>query len=126
MARILKERTRNHGTMTESAFWSFIRSALRKQSMYWKPIQQARIKARRPYTGANKRQKWEYQCDICKKWFIGIQTHVDHIEPIGEINLGENVKQVIENMFCEVDNLRVLCVKCHKQHTKNQKQKNAE
>jgi len=36
--RILKEKPRCNGTMTQSAFWSFIRSALRQKSRFWKPI----------------------------------------------------------------------------------------
>ena len=56
-------KTRNAGTMTESAFWSFIRSALRQKSRWWKPITECKMKARRPYKGPNKRQKFEYQCN---------------------------------------------------------------
>ncbi len=58
-------RTRNAGTMTESAFWSFIRSALRQKSRWWKPITQCKQKSRRTYKGPNKRQKFEYQCNEC-------------------------------------------------------------
>ena len=36
---------RNAGTMTESAFWSFIRSALRQKSRWWKPITECKLKA---------------------------------------------------------------------------------
>jgi hypothetical protein len=57
---------RNAGTMTESAFWSFIRSALRQKSRWWKPITQCKMKARRTYKGPNKRQKFEYQCSSIK------------------------------------------------------------
>ena len=57
-------KTRNAGTMTESAFWSFIRSALRQKSRWWKPITQAKLQARRPYKGPNKRQKFEYLCAV--------------------------------------------------------------
>ena len=50
-------RTRNAGTMTESAFWSMIRSALRQKSRWWKPISECKTLARRAYKGKNKRQK---------------------------------------------------------------------
>ena len=78
-------KTRNSGTMTESAFWSFIRSALRNKSRWWKPITECKQKARRPYTGPNKRLKYEYQCNECKGWFPDKQINVDHIIPAGTL-----------------------------------------
>ena len=62
-------RTRNAGTMTEAAFWSMIRSALRQKSRWWKPVSQCKQESKRAYKGKNKRQKWEYQCNKCKNWF---------------------------------------------------------
>ena len=70
-------KTRNSGTMTESAFWSFIRSALRQKSRWWKPITECKMKARRAYKGPNKRQKFEYLCNSCKTWFPEKQINVD-------------------------------------------------
>ena len=58
-------RTRNARTMTEAQFFSMIRSALREKSRWWKPSGIVRVKARRPYKGPNKRQKYEYQCNKC-------------------------------------------------------------
>ena len=66
--RIIKSKTpkvRNAGTMTESAFWGFIRSSLRQKSRWWKPIAQCKAKAKRTYKGPLKRQKFEYQCKEC-------------------------------------------------------------
>ena len=76
---VRKEKTRNAGTMTESAFWSMIRSALRRRTMFWKPILKAKLLARRKYEGPNKRQKFEYQCNECKGWFKDSEIAVDHI-----------------------------------------------
>ena len=106
-------KTRNAGTMTESAFWSWIRSALRKASMYWKPISQCKNNSRRPYKGALKRQKWEYQCNSCKKWNKGTEVVVDHIKPAGTLKKAEDLPKFVETLFCEVDNLQTLCKKCH-------------
>ena len=66
--RVLVPKTRCDGTMSEAAFWSFIRSALRQKSRWWKPISICKLNARRQYKGPNKRQKYEYQCKKCKKW----------------------------------------------------------
>jgi 5-methylcytosine-specific restriction endonuclease McrA len=116
------EKTRNAGTMTESAFWSFIRSGLRQKSRWWKPITQCKLNAKRPYKGPNKRQKFEYQCNSCKKWFAEKNINVDHIEPAGSLNCADDLAGFVERLFCEVDNLQVLCSGCH--NIKTQKERN--
>ena len=114
-------RTRNAGTMTESAFWSFIRSALRQKSRWWKPITQCKLSSRRPYKGPLKRQKFEYQCNKCKKWFPEKKINVDHIQPAGSLNCSADLPGFVERLFCEVDNLQVLCTQCHDIKTKNER-----
>ena len=114
-------RTRNAGTMTESAFWSFIRSALRQKSRWWKPITQCKLSSRRPYKGPLKRQKFEYQCNKCKKWFPEKKINVDHIQPAGSLNCSADLPGFVERLFCEVDNLQVLCTHCHDIKTKNER-----
>jgi 5-methylcytosine-specific restriction endonuclease McrA len=114
-------RTRNAGTMTESAFWSFIRSALRQKSRWWKPITQCKLKARRPYKGPNKRQKFEYQCNNCKEWFPDKRVNVDHITPAGTLRSAADLPGFVERLFCEIDGLQVLCSKCHDEKTKKEK-----
>lgn len=116
-------KTRNSGTMTESAFWSFIRSALRQKSRWWKPITECKMKARRPYKGPLKRQKFEYQCNHCKKWFPEKKINVDHIIPAGTLRYASDLPAFVEKLFCEVDNLQVLCESCHDIKTKQEKVK---
>lgn len=115
------ERTRNAGTMTESAFWSFIRSALRQKSRWWKPITQCKMKARRPYKGPNKRQKFEYQCRYCEQWFPEKRVNVDHITPAGQLRTANDLPGFVERLFCEIDGLQVLCSNCHDEKTKSEK-----
>lgn len=114
-------RPRNAGTMTESAFWSFIRSALRQKSRFWKPILQCKMNARRAYKGPNKRQKYEYLCNSCNKWFQEKKINVDHISPAGSLNCAADLPGFVERLFCEVDNLQVLCESCHDFKTKQEK-----
>ena len=114
-------KTRNAGTMTESAFWSFIRSALRQKSRWWKPITECKMKARRPYKGPNKRQKFEYLCNSCKRWFPDKQINVDHIVGAGSLNCGQDLPGFVDRLFCEQDNLQVLCTTCHDHKTKLEK-----
>lgn len=119
---ILSQKTRNAGTMTESAFWSFIRSALRQKSRWWKPIAQAKAKAKRSYKGPNKRQRFEYQCADCLQWFPDKKINVDHIIPAGTLRSANDLPGFVERLFCEVDNLQVLCTTCHDKKTQNEKQ----
>lgn len=114
-------KTRNAGTMTESAFWSFIRSALRQKSRWWKPITECKLKSKRTYKGPNKRQKFEYQCNTCKNWFPEKQINVDHICPAGSLNSAQDLPGFVERLFCEQENLQVLCSDCHNIKTQNEK-----
>jgi len=116
-------RERNAGTMTNAMFWSFIRSALRNKSRWWKPITQCRMASRRAYKGTNKRQKFEYQCNQCKNWFPDKQIAVDHTYPVGSLNNGDDLKGFVERLFCEVKDLQVLCDGCHDVKTKLEKTK---
>lgn len=118
MVRIKKEKVivpkpRNNGTMTESAFWSFIRSSIRKASMYWKPLQQCKEEARRISKSSNKRQKWEYQCAECTKWFKNDDVQVDHIIDAGSLKSADDLKGFIERCFVETGGYQVLCKPCH-------------
>ena len=116
-------KTRNAGTMTEAAFWSFIRSALRQKSRWWKPIAQAKAKAKRAYKGPLKRQKFEYQCAECLNWFPDKKINVDHRIPAGTLRCADDLPGFVERLFCEVDNLQVLCTTCHDKKTQLEKTK---
>jgi 5-methylcytosine-specific restriction endonuclease McrA len=121
--RTASPKTRNAGTMTESAFWSFIRSTLRQKSRWWKPITQCKMESRRPYKGPLKRQKFEYQCNSCKKWFPEKKINVDHIVGAGSLNCAADLPGFVDRLFCEQDNLQVLCEVCHNEKTQLEKQK---
>lgn len=117
MAKSKVIKNRNNGTLSESGFWSFIRSSLRQKSRWWKPIAQCKINNRRTYKGTNKRQKWEYQCNNCKKWFPDKKINIDHIIPAGALKCANDLPGFVERLFCEVDGLQILCEKCHDKKT---------
>ena len=106
--------TRCGNTMTESAYLAWIRSALRSKSLKWPPRAEALKLARRAYKGANKLQKWEFLCAICGGWFKMKDCVVDH-HPVaaGSILSVEDIGTFASNLYCEVDNLRVLCYEDH-------------
>ena len=115
------EKTRNCGTMTNAQYFSMIRSGLRRTFRFWKPIQKTREKARRIYEGPNKRQKWEYQCAACKKWFKGNEVQVDHVTPVGSLNSLEDLPGFVERLSSEdPSNYQVLCKTCHSQKSKEE------
>ena len=116
-------KTRNAGTMSEAAFWGFIRSTLRQKSRWWKPIGEAKQKAKRAYKGRGNQRKWEYQCAVCLNWFADKEINVDHIIPAGTLRCANDLPGFVERLFCEVDNLQVLCSTCHNKKTQNEKTK---
>lgn len=111
--RVKSPCTRAGNLWTESRYWSFIRSALRRTFVRWPPNYQARHAARRPYSGSVKNQKWEYECAMCKKWFPMKGTQLDHINPCGPLRSADDIKGFVERLFCEASGLRVLCKPCH-------------
>ena len=113
MAKERIQKLRCGGTMSEAMFWSFIRSALRQKSRWWKPISMCKLEAKRPYVGSNKRQKFEYQCNYCKKYFPEKQINVDHKIPAGSLNNADDLPGFVTRLFCEVNHLQCLCTKCH-------------
>lgn len=117
-------KNRNNGTMSEAGFWSFIRSALRQKSRWWKPITQCKNDAKRPYKGVSKRQKFEYQCNICKGWFPDKNVAIDHIIPAGALNSSNDLPGFVERLFVEIEGLQCLCSDCHNEKTNNERGRN--
>lgn len=111
----------NHGTMTEAQFLAWIRSILRSKWLRWIPRGEALKLARRPYKGTNKAQKWEYECAMCGGMFGLKEVEVDHIKEAGAIPSIEAVGEFCKNLYCEIDNLRILCCPCHSVYTYSQK-----
>jgi hypothetical protein len=110
-------RTRASGKWTESRYWSFLRSALRRASMRWPPIHDVLEKCRRPYKGRRRNVKWEYLCSHCEQWYFRKEVQVHHIHPCGTLKGFSDLPGFCENLFCEVDKLDVVCIQCHTKET---------
>ena len=117
-----REKTRAGAQWTEARYFGFIRSALRRAFTRYPVGHAVKTAARRQYTGVNKRQKWEYQCADCATWAAGKETQVDHINPAGTLKTFADLPGFVERLFCEKDNLQVLCLTCHRRRTDEQKQ----
>lgn len=109
------EKTRNTGRWTEARFKTFIKGGLRSMTRKWGPINDALKDARV--------ERGKYLCNGCKKAVPATvkdgrrrvkNVHVDHIAPVVcPIDGWVDWDTCIERMFCEVDNLQVLCKDCH-------------
>ena len=99
--------------MATSNFYVWLRSQLRRVSRRWPPVYQALALAKVPYVGDNKRKRWLYKCANCLGLFDGKQVAIDHVQPCGTLKSKEDIAAFVENLFCEVDNLQVLCSTCH-------------
>lgn len=107
-------KTRNNGKWSEGEFWQMIRAALRNRTRFWAPKLEALKKARRPSQSANKRLKWEFQCNRCKNWFPAKNIEVHHTIPAGSLRSGDDLKPFVEKLFAE-DGFEVVCKPCHKE-----------
>jgi hypothetical protein len=117
MARPAGPKVRCSGMWTEAYFMSFIKNQLRSASRKWKPIHDCKKLARVSHG--------HYLCSCCKEevptTIINEETRkriknviVDHIEPIVPVTGWVSWDHCVNRMFCELSNLQVLCLKCHK------------
>lgn len=114
----------NSWTMSEAEFRSFIISALRGASRYWKPKAQAIKRAR---VG-----KGRYKCEAC--WKEGGLTlpplpgnkrkrkniQADHFSPVVPISWFEWFDSWVKRCFIEADWYQAICWECHTIKTKEE------
>jgi len=113
-------KTRNGGKWTEARFRTFVTSGLRATSRKWPPIHAARKKAWV--------RRGVYKCNGCKKNVRATKDgknniFVDHIEPVVPKEGWSDWDSYIERLFCEEDNLQVLCKTCHDRKSKKERKK---
>tara|TARA_R110002012_G_C11238098_1_gene565002 strand:- start:41 stop:451 length:411 start_codon:yes stop_codon:yes gene_type:complete len=127
MARPSGERTRCGGRWTEAKWKSFIKNQLRGATRKWAPIGDV-LKEARVARGL-------YLCAGCKEHVPNTvkdgarrtkNVYVDHIEPIVPVTGWVSWDSCIERMFCEKDNLQLLCKVCHDSKSKQETAERAE
>ncbi len=121
MARPAGEKTRCGGRWTEAKWKSFIKNQLRGATRKWAPIQDC-LKNARVKRGL-------YECAGCGKHVTNTvkegakrvkNVFVDHIQPIVPVTGWISWDSCIERMFCEEDNLQLLCKECHDKKSKEE------
>ena len=120
----MTDKKRNGGEWTEARFKSFVTSALRAASRRW-PVKPKALKAAfvsRQVNARTGKMAMHYMCAKCKKLFVASDVQVDHIEPVVDPKKGFVSWDVyINRMYCEIENLQVLCKPCHKIKTDQEK-----
>ena len=104
---------KNYPAWSEARFWGFIRSALRSAWSKYPPKYTVLKDARRDYKGPKKSQKYEFQCNECKKWHVSSNVSVDHIVPAGSLKCYADLPGFVERLFVAKEDLQVLCKGCH-------------
>lgn len=113
----------NGGKWTEGRFNSFVTSLLRSGSRRWEPKYSVLNEAKtdKKINKKTGRLAQHYQCNCCKQDFPVKDVQVDHIIPIGREKTWD---EFINGLFCEKDNLQVLCTTCHLIKTKSERKSN--
>lgn len=109
---------------SEAKFFGFLRSALRQASSRWPPKYEVYKEAKRVYKGPNKKQKFEWLCNECKKCYPGKEVSVDHVIPAGTLKTFEDLPTFVKRLFCGKEGLQVLCSTCHAKKTLNERRQN--
>ena len=107
---------------------SAIRSAVRRTFSRSPMVREVMMKVRRerPWFKSDGSQaakpRVEFMCSICNEWHMGKNIQVDHIEPVVDPTEGfKDWNTFISRLFCDVNNLAVLCKTCHEIKTNKEK-----
>ena len=116
----MSNRKYNDGEWTEARFRAFVISALRAQMKRFPPKWKA-LKAAMVGKKVNKRSgrlAEHYLCASCGGFFVARDVQVDHIDPVVSPEEGfQDWWTYMNRLYCEAENLQVLCKPCHKDKT---------
>ena len=97
---------------------------LRSGSRKWPPKYETLnlAKTEKKINPASGRLAQHYKCNACKEEFTSANVQVDHKKPVVNPKLGFTTwDDYVDALFCEKNNLQVLCKECHKEKTKKEK-----
>jgi len=99
-------------------------SALRAGSRRWPPRFETlnESKTEKKVNTLTGRIAQHFRCASCGGEFPAKQVNVDHILPVVDPVVGfVDWNTFVENLYCEKENLQVLCKTCHDLKTKKEK-----
>ena len=86
--------------------YAFAKAALRRVSSWWWAMSEAMDRA--------KVSRGVWACAHCKGHFKKNEIQKDHISPVVSTNGEKNdMNTYIETLFCEPENIQILCKACH-------------
>ena len=124
----MKSRLYNGGKWTGARFRAFIISVLRAGMKRWPPMWDTKEHAKvgRKINKRTGRLAEHYRCAACNDFFVARDVQVDHIDPVVAPETGfVNWLTYILRLYCEEDNLQVLCKECHKEKTNRERKERA-
>jgi 5-methylcytosine-specific restriction endonuclease McrA len=116
----MKNRLYNKGRWTEARYKAFKISALRAYMKRWEPLWDIKTKAKvgRMVNKRTGRLAEHYACAGCGGFFVSSDVQVDHIKPVVDPKDGfQDLDTFSDRLYCEEENLQVLCKECHKVKT---------
>ena len=111
-------------TWTPARKKAFIIAVLRSGSRRWPPKYETlnAAKTEKKINPASGRVAQMYRCAACALEFSNANVEVDHVQPVVDPAKGfKDWNTFIKRLFCEANNLQVLCKPCHKEKTKKEK-----
>lgn len=99
---------------------------LRQASRFWIGKREAREKSKLlvpdgMFKNGNPRSKLKYVCAACLGFFDIKETHMDHINPVIDPNIGfVDWNTYIERLFVDKDGYQTLCIPCHTKKTNDE------
>jgi 5-methylcytosine-specific restriction endonuclease McrA len=120
----MSNRQYNKGRWTEARFKAFKIAALRAYMKRWEPMWDTKNNAKvgKRVNKKTGRLAEHYKCAGCSNLFVARDVQVDHIEPVVSVEDGfENLDVYADRLYCEEENLQVLCLACHKEKTNKER-----
>ena len=93
---------------------------MRRYPPKWQALKDAGMgKKVNKYSG---RMAEHYLCTGCGNFFIARDVQIDHTDPVVDPATGfVNWDTYFDRLYCEVENLQVLCKPCHKDKTNRER-----
>lgn len=109
---------------SKSAFITWLRSALRKLWSRHPVKTMLKLNNRKKLPNEKGREVFHHQCAMCLEWKPTKEIQVDHVTPNPPLRDLEDLPAYVENLLVVgLEDVRLLCIPCHKQVTKEQRAK---